>query len=1133
MWDPTRNLLRKCEKLTASYTTNGTSQKHRCQCQEAAKKAREDFASYMTNEASQKHTFHEQSLGFDLHYYSVQYLELIMTEQQMMSVVASSSNSSSMMSSKKYDVFLSFRGEDTRENFISHLHEALMQKKVETYIDYRLQKGDEISPELMKAIEDSHVSVVILSKNYASSKWCLEELSKILEYKKNQGQIVIPVFYNIDPSHVRKHTGSYKKAFGKHKREARLNKWKAALTEVANLAGWDSRNRTESELLKDIVGDVLRKLTPRYANQLKGLVGIENNYEQIKSLLKLGSSEVRTLGIWGMGGIGKTTLATALYAKLSPMFEVGCFLANVRERSNTDGGLEALRNKLFSKLLENENHYFDAPFLVPDFVIRRLGHKKVFIVLDDVATINQLEYLVRDCDFLGLGSRVIVTTRNKQIFHQVVEVYEVKELSFDHSLQLFCLIVFDEKQPKHEYEDLSRNAISYCKGIPLALKVLGAGLRRRSKEAWESEMRKLQKMPNMEIHNIIKLSYDGLDCFEKDIFLDIACFFKGESRCWVINLLEAFEFYATCGIEVLLDKALITISDNDRIEMHDLIQQMGWEIVHQESIKEPGRRSRLWKHEEVHDVLKNNMGTDVVEGIALNLFALTGDLNLSSNSFTKMTNMRFLKIHGRSKLTNRFNVYLPNGLESLSYKLRYLHWNGFCLESLPSNFCAEQLVQLHMPHSKVKKLWDGIQNIVNLKEVDLRGSGDLIEIPDLSKAEKLETVFLHECESLRQPHPSMSSLPKLTCLSLTVCKEMESLTIHSKSLSQLHLDGCSSLKEVSVTSKEMTCLRVPHTTMCALPSSIWRNWKLTFLILRGCNNIEKLSNDLGMRSITTSGNSICPQHKASNLSFFEALVHNIDHFLSLEELDLHESNVESLPANIKNLPLLRKLHLYNCRKLVSLPELPPSLRELLLYDCRKLIYLPKLPPSLGEVIALNCTSLETDFIQQLVLQHMLHNRIPYLHQKYLNNPNYHRFRYFMFPGDHVMDKCGFRTIESSMIIPYLPLSSLDLCGFIYCIILSNGSYRGFVSCSIYQDDKQVGQDKNCISRKNSISDHVLVSYVKMWDFVCDMPFKFEFNYCDPSKHEHHQVRIQECGVFPVYASESGLKMFGSSGEEIF
>jgi hypothetical protein len=148
---------------------------------------------------------------------------------------------------KKYDVFISFRGEDTRKKFTSYLYDAL-RKNVLTFIDENeLEKGDEISSTLMKSIEEAYVSVVIFSENYASSKWCLNELVKILECKKDQGQIVIPVFYEIDPSHVRNQVGSYGQAFEKHEQDLRqsedkLQKWKNALNEAAQLSGWDSQN---------------------------------------------------------------------------------------------------------------------------------------------------------------------------------------------------------------------------------------------------------------------------------------------------------------------------------------------------------------------------------------------------------------------------------------------------------------------------------------------------------------------------------------------------------------------------------------------------------------------------------------------------------------------------------------------------------------------------------------------------------------------------------------------------------------------------------------------------------------------------------------------------------------------------
>ncbi|XP_028801956.1 toll/interleukin-1 receptor-like protein [Neltuma alba] len=171
------------------------------------------------------------------------------------------------ISVENYDVFLSFRGEDTRYSFTSHLHAALSRLKVRTYIDYELERGDEISPALIKAIEEAKVSVVVLSQNYASSRWCLDELVKIMECKRTKGQIVVPIFYHIEPTHVRHQTGSYANAFACHDRRFmatdpnKVLRWRLALSEVANLSGWDCLvTRMESELVERIAIDVLQKL---------------------------------------------------------------------------------------------------------------------------------------------------------------------------------------------------------------------------------------------------------------------------------------------------------------------------------------------------------------------------------------------------------------------------------------------------------------------------------------------------------------------------------------------------------------------------------------------------------------------------------------------------------------------------------------------------------------------------------------------------------------------------------------------------------------------------------------------------------------------------------------------------------
>ncbi|XP_062028729.1 disease resistance protein RPV1-like [Rosa rugosa] len=152
------------------------------------------------------------------------------------------SSSSSTSQSWTHDVFLSFRGYDTRNGFTGHLHRNLVHRGIKTFIDGGLKRGEEISSALLRAIEESKVSIVVFSKNYASSQWCLDELVKIVQCKESKQQIVYPVFYKIDPSDVRNQKGSFYEAFAEHESRfendaERVTRWKTALTKVANLSG--------------------------------------------------------------------------------------------------------------------------------------------------------------------------------------------------------------------------------------------------------------------------------------------------------------------------------------------------------------------------------------------------------------------------------------------------------------------------------------------------------------------------------------------------------------------------------------------------------------------------------------------------------------------------------------------------------------------------------------------------------------------------------------------------------------------------------------------------------------------------------------------------------------------------------
>ena len=160
----------------------------------------------------------------------------------------SPSPSSSSTHQWKYEAFLSFRGEDTRKNFTAHLYDALNRRGIITFWDEEgLERGKPIS-NLFKAIEESQFAIIILSKNYASSKWCLDELVKIVKCSKETGLIILPVFYGVDPSDVRNQTGAFEQAFLDHQKcfEDNMEKvetWRAALREVGGISGSHLQNR--------------------------------------------------------------------------------------------------------------------------------------------------------------------------------------------------------------------------------------------------------------------------------------------------------------------------------------------------------------------------------------------------------------------------------------------------------------------------------------------------------------------------------------------------------------------------------------------------------------------------------------------------------------------------------------------------------------------------------------------------------------------------------------------------------------------------------------------------------------------------------------------------------------------------
>ena len=176
----------------------------------------------------------------------------------------------------------------------------------------------------------------------------------------------------------------------------------------------------------------------------------------------------------------------------------------------------------------------------------------------------------------------------------------------DEALKLFSWKAFKKPHLEENYVDLFVDFVRYAKGLPLALEVLGSSLFGRKLDAWRSAQDKLEAKPNRGIMEILQISLVGLEDTQKELFLDIACFFKGEKVYCVRDTLESLGHYPDCDIYVLMDKSLITIASNGTWSMHDLLQEMGQDIVRCESPKERGKCSRLWCYEDVLHVLKNN-----------------------------------------------------------------------------------------------------------------------------------------------------------------------------------------------------------------------------------------------------------------------------------------------------------------------------------------------------------------------------------------------------------------------------------------------------------------------------------------------------------------------------------------------
>ncbi|KAL8128277.1 hypothetical protein AgCh_015016 [Apium graveolens] len=925
----------------------------------------------------------------------------------------SSCSSSSSSAPPKWDVFLSFYGKDTRNSFTSHLYSALDQQGILTFRDDpALDKGQEISSALLEAIKQSKIFIVVLSENYARSTWCLNELVQILKCKTTEFQ-VIPVFFYVDPTDVRYQKGSFREALDGHKRRhsvAMIEKWKSALSEIAALSGHHLKkeaNKNESDTIQDIVRNVATRASTKVSHQEKYLFGIDSAVEQIYQKLSMDHNDVRVLGICGMGGIGKTTIAKAFYDKYSHIFDVSCFNENVRHYSQGGSSLLPLLKQLLIELLAKKDcKVFDVESRMCKLK-QILYSKKALVILDDLDQSNYSELLASLGDLFSAGSRVIITTRDTNLLNKIeadtskVDTYMVKTLDKIDSLELFSYHAFRRPVPPENFKELSLSFVTYAGGLPLALKVLGSSLLGRTCEFWKAKLEKVKEIPEKDIHEILRLSYDELeDETEKTIFLDIAFFFVGKNKDEAVQIFKSCDFHPDVGIQILVDRCLMTIDTDNKFQMHNLIQDMGRKL---------GRRTRLILGGNVWDDFQNLEEKSDIEGLVLD-FRISG---YGQATAERMPKLRLLHIIGEPDIKGNFKNLFPN--------LRCIRWHSCPWTHIASTFCPPKLVSFNMPSSKFKILWKGP---TALKNID--ASLTTIEkLPDsITRLKGLVDLNLYKCKKLRKlPEDfgnmegleifdaresaiellpdSFGGLVNLVELDVAYCKKLSNLPnsiCKLKLLKRLYLSHCSNLEQLPEQLGKMQCLETlvaAYTAIEQVPDSIGLLGSLKWLDFRDCKKLKFVPisiwnltsvEDLSLHPGETGKISLPASVKDMNKLWSLDLSCNVRLFLpmilcfsSLKSLTLTDEGPilsSAKPFSLSKLFNLYDLTLKNCTSLgSSLPELPLNLEMLDIYNHTSLEQLPDLS-SLGKLrhlyitgcINLQSISLLPSHLERLIIE---------------------------------------------------------------------------------------------------------------------------------------------------------------------
>ncbi|XP_039169701.1 disease resistance protein RPV1-like [Eucalyptus grandis] len=602
---------------------------------------------------------------------------------------------------------------------------------------------------------------------------------------------------------------------------------------------------------------------------IEQVTGIIDRVKEVIKLLAIedDGGKPHMVGIHGTNGIGKTTIAKAVYNRISSCFDSCSFLAEIGDKVQNNGGIQLVQTKLICDILDRDCNVASFEGGI-EFFLDVFSDIKALIVLDDVEEPSHLYDLVgTQLEWFGPVSRIIVTSENLGIFETYAEranIYEVNKMDNGRALEHFH---------KHAsipwYPEIGKRIVKATRQVPFFIEVIGSLLHGKTIDDWR-KMEDMIKLHSREIlkdcREILKICYEALDEKQKQIFRDIAWFANGvdsqiASYMWPdLDLLPSYQ--------VLMP--LAKIGEDNKLRMHKLLKHLCRAVDREEPIYHVKRR-RLYINDPDLKVINEEEGMEVAEALCPDTFTET------------LPNVRFLKLDHAS-MTGNFADVFP--------KLRWLRWQGCPRDFEATELNLTELVILDLSWSKVTKDWGGWRKIKmeQLKVLNLTSCTDLLISPEFSSFPNLEILILERCSRLVHLDPSIGGLKKLLCLNLKSCTELNRLPAELgalKALKELLIDETSVhdifLQSDSEEVEHLTSLSIlsaNNSNITKLPSGVGA--KLRRLSLRNCGWIQKLPESIGQLGSP------------------------------LEELDISGTCISELPGSFGNLQRLRVLKMHYC-----------------------------------------------------------------------------------------------------------------------------------------------------------------------------------------------------------------------------